>query len=74
VNEAFVKFTWRIGVALLLVAYVLGAPAQESIGQFTQGLLWRIEKPSITPSDLFGTYNIDEKRVTALPEPVSPQF
>jgi hypothetical protein len=56
------------------VAYVLGAPAQESIGQFTQGLLWRIEKPGITPSDLFGTIHIDDKRVTALPEPVSPQF
>jgi uncharacterized protein YbaP (TraB family) len=56
-----------MGVALAAVAYAQGAAGRQS---FDQGLLWRIEKPGGAPSYLFGTIHIDDKRVTALPEPV----
>ncbi len=71
----FTRFAWRICAALLLAAYALsGAQAQESSGQFTQGLLWRIEKIGVAPSYLFGTIHIDDQRVTTLPDPVRRSF
>lgn len=39
--------------------------------RFTKGLLWKIESPNIPASYVFGTIHSDDKRVTALPEPVS---
>lgn len=35
-----------------------------------QGLLWRVEKPGVAPSHLFGTIHITDERVTRLPPPV----
>ncbi|HUO44227.1 MAG TPA: TraB/GumN family protein [Burkholderiales bacterium] len=61
----------RFSVALLLVC---SAAAVAQDGDFTQGLLWRIEKGSVTPSYLFGTIHIDDSRVTTLPDPVRRSF
>lgn len=43
----------------------------ETASRFTKGLLWKIESPNIPASYIFGTIHSDDKRVTALPEPVS---
>ncbi|MDH3370041.1 MAG: TraB/GumN family protein, partial [Gammaproteobacteria bacterium] len=43
----------------------------ETASRFTKGLLWKIESPNIPASYVFGTIHSDDKRVTALPEPVS---
>jgi len=69
----FVKFAWRTGVALLVVCGLLAA-ARAQDDEFTQGLLWRVEKTGVAPSYVFGTIHIDDKRVTALPEPVRESF
>ena len=69
----FVKFAWRTGVALLVVCGLLAA-ARTQDDEFTQGLLWRVEKTGVAPSYVFGTIHIDDKRVTALPEPVRESF
>src|SRR5271155_3238048 len=74
-NSMFVGLAWRICAALLFASGMLsGAQAQESSGPFTQGLLWRVEKIGITPSYLFGTIHIDDRRVTTLPDPVRRIF
>ena len=41
--------------------------AQSTTAAFDQGLLWRLEKPGVAPSHLFGTVHLADKRVTALP-------
>ena len=69
----FVKSAWRTGVALLVVCGLLAA-ARTQDDEFTQGLLWRVEKTGVAPSYVFGTIHIDDKRVTALPEPVRESF
>lgn len=35
-----------------------------------EGLLWRVQKPGVAPSHLFGTIHITDKRITDLPAPV----
>ncbi|MHB8536021.1 MAG: TraB/GumN family protein [Sulfuricaulis sp.] len=42
--------------------------------RYAQGLLWKIEKPGVAPSYLFGTIHSDDPRVTALPPPVTAAF
>jgi uncharacterized protein len=45
--------------------------APESASHFSKGLLWKIEMPETPASFIFGTIHSDDKRVTALPEPVA---
>lgn len=45
--------------------------APESASRFTKGLLWKIDSPKVPASYVFGTIHSDDKRVTALPEPVA---
>ena len=50
------------------------AYAQATAGAFDKGLLWRLEKPGVAPSYLFGTIHLADKRVTSLPDVVRQQF
>ncbi|MBI2311723.1 MAG: TraB/GumN family protein [Betaproteobacteria bacterium] len=37
---------------------------------FGEGLLWRVDKPGLTPSYVFGTIHLADQRVVAVPAPV----
>lgn len=39
-----------------------------------QGLLWKVSRPGVPPSHLFGTMHIEDPRVTTLAEPVEMAF
>ena len=64
-----------LGACMLTLAH-LAPPrssqvyAQAAPAAFDKGLLWRVEKPGIAPSHLFGTAHLADKRVTALPDVV----
>lgn len=62
------------GLALAAMACVALAAAPARGGPFEQGLLWRVEKPGATPSHVFGTIHLDDRRVTTLPPPVQQAF
>ena len=55
-------------VTLLLPGIVFAA------GDFSKGLLWKVESQSGPPSYLFGTMHTEDKRVTTLPAPVLKAF
>ncbi|HSF48983.1 MAG TPA: TraB/GumN family protein [Burkholderiales bacterium] len=46
------------------------AGARSSAPQQRQGLLWKIDKPGVPPSYLFGTIHLSDERVTRVPEAV----
>jgi len=43
-------------------------------GDFSHGLLWKIETPGAAPSYLFGTFHTSDPRITVLPCPVKAVF
>ncbi len=47
------------------------AEAEDGAVAKQRGLLWRIDRPGIPPSHVFGTIHLDDPRVTTLPEPVT---
>lgn len=69
-------------LALLLASTVTHAadcrpvPAEQPTraGDFSRGLLWKIESTGVTPSYLFGTYHTNDPRITRLPCPVEEAF
>lgn len=67
-------------LAILLLCIATGAlraeqkPAAGAVERFERGLLWRIDKPGITPSYVFGTIHIDDPRVLKLPPAVTRAF
>jgi uncharacterized protein YbaP (TraB family) len=67
------------GAAMLLTALFAADPesAQAADGQaadarapFSRGLLWRVSKPGIAASHVFGTIHIADPRVLLIPDPV----
>jgi len=56
------------GAAALAAAPAFAAP------RYAQGLLWRIGKPGIAPSHVFGTLHAADARLAALPAPVRRAF
>jgi uncharacterized protein len=58
---------------ILLAAACLASIAAlgQSADKFSKGLLWRVSKPGVAPSYVFGTIHIADPRVLDLPEPVS---
>lgn len=67
--------------AVLLLALLLAAPACRAdmppaavAGRFEHGLLWRIDRPGLAPSYLFGTIHTDDERALALSAPVRRAF
>jgi hypothetical protein len=64
-------------IALLaLSATIVGAAvaAEKARGSYDRGLLWKVEKPGVAPSYLFGTVHVADQRVTALPDVVRTTF
>jgi uncharacterized protein YbaP (TraB family) len=59
-------------VALALIA-ALAVPCAAA-EPFAQGLLWRLDKPGIPPSWVFGTLHSNDPRVRTLPVPVAHAF
>jgi len=39
-------------------------------GRFARGLLWRLSRPGVSPSHVFGTIHVADPRVLDLPDPV----
>ena len=61
--------------ALLLVSLgaatpVSSAGAKAQAQPFSHGLLWRVSKPGVPPSFVFGTIHIADPRVLLVPDPV----
>ena len=46
------------------------AQAAKTQARFTRGLLWRVSKPGVAPSHVFGTIHIADPRVLLIPDPV----
>jgi hypothetical protein len=61
---------WRTVLALIVA---LAAPCAAS-EPFAQGLLWRLDKPGVPASWVFGTLHSNDPRVRALPVPVAHAF
>lgn len=74
----------RAGLALLLIAPAGAAadcrpvapekPVARPAGDYSRGLLWKIETPGSAPSHLFGTFHSGDPRITRLPCPVQYAF
>ncbi len=61
----------------LAAAFAAAAPAlatDEWRVPFARGLLFRLDKPGVSPSFVFGTIHSADPRVTALPPPVAAAF
>lgn len=58
-------------VALLVFAAPLSADAEQ---QFASGLLWKVSKPGVRPSHVFGTLHSPDARLATLPLPVERAF
>ncbi len=75
VPSALLKLLFILTCALPLWAGVAtaknaGAVKPAIAAKYANGVLWKIDKPGIKPSYLFGTIHSDDPRVTSLPEPV----
>jgi uncharacterized protein YbaP (TraB family) len=76
-----IGMTWLAPLALLdtLAGRLLPALAGQhglaaAQAPFDRGLLWRIERPGVPASHVFGTIHLSDARVTALPAPVRERF
>jgi uncharacterized protein YbaP (TraB family) len=65
----------RVLVGLFALALVLAAPAAEAKSEaktaFGHGVLWRVDRPGVPPSYVFGTIHLADPRVIKLPKPVA---
>lgn len=50
------------------------APATASAASFSKGLLWKVERPGVKPSHVFGTIHSEDARVLNLPPVVQQTF
>jgi uncharacterized protein YbaP (TraB family) len=65
--------SWRTrGLYATLFAALIASIAQAE--PYDRGLLWRIDKPGVAPSYVFGTLHSADPRVTALTPPVARAF
>ena len=60
--------------ALTLVLAALASTCALAAEPFGQGLLWRLDKPGVPSSWVYGTFHSSDPRVTALPIPVERAF
>ena len=69
------RYPWRlVWLWPLLFLLLLAGQVAASEVPFGQGLLFRIERPGVTPSHLFGTMHSDQPEVVRLARPVSTAF
>ena len=78
-SRNFSSLAWRGAVTALLAcafALVLAARLALATGElpYGQGLLWKLERPGLAPSYLFGTIHITDQRVLDLPAEVERAF
>lgn len=66
--------TTFIRLWMLAVLAVLAACAGTRAGELSSALLWRIDRPGLPPSYLFGTMHAEDRRVTTLAPPVAAAF
>ena len=60
-----------LGAGLLAAASPLrAAEAKQPEARFPRGLLWRVSKPGVAASHIFGTIHIADPRVLLIPDPV----
>ena len=57
-----------------VIALAFWAAASAASEPFTQGLLWRLDKPGVPTSWVFGTLHSNDPRVTTLAPPVARAF
>ena len=63
-----------IVAALALVTLAMSLAAAAAPAPYSRGLLFRLDRPGVAPSYVFGTLHSDDARVVALPEPVRAAF
>src|SRR3989344_8724862 len=70
--HSFLEYLFTFFCALLFTSGAALAAQVKSPAtvKYAKGLLWKIEVPGARSSYLFGTIHSDDRRVTALPEPV----
>ena len=59
--------------ALALVLLAPGAPLSGEVVH-GRGLLWKVERPGLAPSYLFGTFHVTDQRILNLPPEVESAF
>lgn len=65
----------RLTARLLLATAALALAASAGAGErFSKGLLWRVSKPGVAPSHVYGTMHVADPRVAELPLPVRKAF
>lgn len=70
----YARISRRLFAGLALTIFVFGLdPAALAAPQhpYPEGRLWRLERPGLVPSYLFGTMHSTDPKVVALPEPVA---
>jgi uncharacterized protein YbaP (TraB family) len=60
--------------AFLAGMLLAGLPAHARSERFTRGLLWRVDKPGVAASHVFGTIHVPDPRVAELPALVRSRF
>ena len=61
----------QVAILLLCVCVVASAgPVYAAEAPFSRGLLWRVSKPGVAASHIFGTIHIADPRVLLIPDPV----
>jgi uncharacterized protein YbaP (TraB family) len=58
----------------MLATLALALPVHAGIERFDRGLLWRVEKPGIPPSQVYGTIHVADARLAGLPAAVRQHF
>lgn len=56
------------------VAAALAAPRVSARERYEHGLLWRVTKPGVPPSHVYGTIHVPDPRLAELPAPVREAF
>ena len=68
------RFSVVSGCRYILLLAVAGWSVSLWAGEFSKGLLWKLEHSGIPPSYLFGTMHSDDPDVVRLPPPVQKVF
>ena len=63
-----------IVTALALVTLAMSIAAAAAPAPYSRGLLFRLDRPGVAPSYVFGTLHSNDPRVVGLPEPVRAAF
>lgn len=58
----------------VLAALLAALPVHARSARFSRGLLWRVAKPGVPPSHVFGTIHVPDPRLAELPAAVRRRF